>query len=88
MNRLTAIWPVVSAFILAIIAASVVQLVQSYDEAVEAAYVRSDLPGYLVSEWITESFANVELVLRESLADFDESTGPTVTRCTKSPSTN
>jgi hypothetical protein len=45
--------------------------VQSYKGAVETAYARSNLPGYLVSEWIVESFHNVEMLLHESLAGFN-----------------
>lgn len=63
------VWVAVGAFIVTVWIASAVQLVQSYRLALETAYARSDLPGYLVSEWIVESFHTVELVLRESLAD-------------------
>lgn len=63
----------VGAFIGVVSAAGGAELVQSYNTAVETAYERADLPGYLVSEWIAESFNNVELLLRESLAGFDES---------------
>ncbi len=66
-------WPAVLVFILAIAGISAAQLTQSYREALEAGYIRSDLSGYLVSEWIAESFSNVELVLRESLAVFEGS---------------
>lgn len=74
------VWAAVGAFITTVWVASAIQLVQSYRLAVETAYNRSDLPGYLVSEWIVESFHNVELVLRESLAGFDASNLPSASR--------
>jgi len=67
------VWIAVGAFLAAVWIASAMQLVQSYRLAVETAYTRSDLPGYLVSEWIGESLHNVELILRESLAGLDAS---------------
>lgn len=66
-------WIAASAFVATVWIASAIQLVQSYRAAVETGYARSDLPGYLVSEWINESLHNVELILRESLAGFDTS---------------
>lgn len=74
------VWLAVGAFVASVWIASAVQLAQSYRLAVETAFVRSDLPGYLVSEWIVESFHTVELVLRESLADFDSSSLPSAPR--------
>jgi hypothetical protein len=74
------VWLAVGAFVASVWIASAVQLAQSYRLAVETAFVRSDLPGHLVSEWIVESFHTVELVLRESLADFDSSSLPSAPR--------
>jgi diguanylate cyclase (GGDEF)-like protein len=72
-RKKTTVWVAVGAFLATVWIASAMQLVQSYRLFVETAYTRSDLPGYLVSEWIGESFHNVELLLRESLAGFDAS---------------
>ena len=67
------VWLAASAFISILSVAGVLELLHSYKVAVETASERSDLPGYLVSEWIVESFQNVEMVLRDSLAGFDGS---------------
>lgn len=67
------VWIATGAFVVTVWFAGAVQLVQSYRLAVETAYARSDLPGYLVSEWIGEALHNVELILRESLAGFEAS---------------
>lgn len=67
------VWWVAGAFVALVSVAGAAELVYSYKIAVQTAYERSNLPGYLISEWIAESFQNVEMVLRESLAGFNAS---------------
>lgn len=70
-RRSIRVWVAVAALVALIATASVTQLVQSRRLAADAAFHRSYLPAYLVSEWIVESMTNVELILRESIADIE-----------------
>lgn len=66
------IWLAASCFVLAVFLASVFELIRSYRTEFRVAYTEADLSGYLVSEWISESFSGIEYVLKDALYGFDE----------------
>lgn len=67
------IWILSAAFIVVVAVVSVFALVRSYNSIIEIAYTKADFSGYLVSEWIAESFKNIEYILKDSLYGLDSS---------------
>lgn|GEM_PF-5595552 len=59
-------------FISIVVAASVFELVRSYRTAFAVAFTEADLSGYLVAEWISESFSGIEYILQDILCGFDQ----------------
>lgn len=74
------IWLAAACFITVLLLASGLELARSYRIALQLAYKEADLSGYLISEWISESFAGIEYVLKDTLHGFDEETIPFATR--------
>lgn len=65
------IWGVVAVFVVALAVASVVELNRSYRSIIRMAYTETDLSGFLVAEWIAESFEGIEFILKDSLYGLD-----------------
>lgn len=68
------IWLTAALFIATVVTASLLELARSYRTAFEVAFTEADLSGYLVSEWISESFSGIEYVLKDALYGFDRQT--------------
>lgn len=66
------IWLTAVFFIATVVTASLLELARSYRSAFEVAFTEADLSGYLVSEWISESFAGIEYILKDALYGFDQ----------------
>lgn len=66
------IWLAAFLFIAAVITASVLELARSYQTAFQVAFTEVDLSGYLVAEWVSESFSAIEYILKDALYDFNK----------------
>lgn len=64
---------IASLFIVAIACASTIELFRSYDSFVQVAHTKADSASFLISEWIDESFVNIEYILKDSLSTIPES---------------
>lgn len=65
------IWLTAFFFIASVATVSIFELIRSYRTAFQVAYTEADLSGYLVSEWISESFFGIEYILKDALYGFD-----------------
>ncbi|MBK5969147.1 MULTISPECIES: sensor domain-containing diguanylate cyclase [Thiorhodovibrio] len=65
------IWLAVACFIATVVSVSLFELARSYRTAFDVAFTEAEMSGYLVSEWISESFSGIEAVLKIALYGFD-----------------
>jgi hypothetical protein len=66
------IWLAVACFIATVVSVSLFELARSYRTAFDLAFTEAEMSGYLVSEWISESFSGIEAVLKIALYGFDQ----------------
>jgi len=74
------IWAIVALFIVALVIASVIELNRSYRSIISVAYTETDLSGFLVAEWIAESFEGIEFILKDALYGLDGASVSSTTR--------
>jgi len=70
----SAVWIATPTIIVMMVLATGVELARSYRAIVQVAYTKAESSGFLVAEWIAESFSTIEYMLRDSLYGFDETT--------------
>lgn len=73
-------WIAAVVLVAIVLAAGTLELARSRSAAIETTYTKANLTGYLVSEWIADSFAGVEYLLRDSIAGLTASTVDATTR--------
>ncbi|WP_190275814.1 GGDEF domain-containing protein [Thiorhodovibrio frisius] len=62
----------VAFFIATVASVSILELARSYRTAFDVAFTEAELSGYLVSEWISESFSGIDYILKDALYGFDQ----------------
>ena len=64
---------VTGIFITLIIGISFIELTKSYQTTIQSTYDRANLTGFLVSEWIAESFSNIHYLLQDVSNNIEQS---------------